>query len=320
MKILDAADLLAAPPPPMSWAVEGVIPLGAVGDLAGPPGEGKSTLVLDLAISIASGCGSWLGRPCISGSVVLLGGERGDDATLSRDLHRVRQGRHVERSRLMAPSSDGDHPPIWRWSSDGGWELTGWGHIITDWLALTTPALVVLDTHMAVTAGTNQLDNAQQYEFGIELRRWARMIGGPVVLTISHTNQFSAGQALSWRLHYLARAGGNGLPGALRWVAGLSRLRPDDALAKKLGLEKRAEQAWLVALAVSKGNEMPRCRWSPDTPAIFEMLPNGSVVLLDTHKAAAGDVSRYTEKQSRPAWLPGFEPQVSEVCHVPSWL
>jgi hypothetical protein len=57
MKTIDAADLLAAPPQPISWAVEGLMPIGTVGDLAGPPGAGKSTLILDLATAIASGDG-----------------------------------------------------------------------------------------------------------------------------------------------------------------------------------------------------------------------------------------------------------------------
>ena len=319
MKTLDAADLLAAPPTPISWAVEGILPVGTVGDLAGPPGEGKSTLVLDLSMAIASGCGSWYGHPCIGGKVVLLGGERGSDATLARDLHRIHRGRTIERDRLLAPSSDDDHPPIWHWHAEG-WVLTSWGKTISAWLQQLQPAMVILDTHMSVTAGTVQVDNAQQYAYGVELRRWAKALHGPVVLTLSHTNQLSAGQALSSRLHYLSRAGGNGLPGALRWAAGLSRLRPDDALAKQLGLEHRAEQSWLVALAISKANEMPRCPWSPGTPAIFELLPDGGIELLAAQGNATSTTPPKARRERTAAWLSSRDFPGTEVRHVPHWL
>jgi hypothetical protein len=170
-------------------------------------------------------------------------------------------------------------PPLWKWTADK-WNLTPWGEEITQKLLAHKVSLAILDTQLAVTEGTNQLDNTQQYAFGVTLRAWAKLIGNPVVLTVSHTNQGSASLALSWRLHYLSRAGGNGLPGALRWAAGLSRLRPDDELVRQLGLEREASRRWLVALAVSKANEMPRAIWSTDSPAVLEIRENGSLGLI----------------------------------------
>jgi len=319
MKIYGAANLLAAPPPPIRWAVEGILPMATIGDLAGPPGEGKSTLILDLATSIASGCGSWCRHACLSGKVVLLGGERGDEATLARDLHRVQRGRIIEPGNLLVPSDNNNHPPIWHWSSDG-WVLTGWGMEVTSWLQKISPALVVLDTHMAVTSGTNQLDNTQQYAFGVELKRWSFDLGEPVVLTISHTNQGSAGLPLPWRLHYLSRAGGNGLPGSLRWVAGLSRLRPDDAIVKARGLEHEVQHKWLVAVAVSKANAMPPCAWSPDAPGIFELMPNGGLKLFNDEKEIVSASPRKVKKREMSDRSPGLQAQLAEVRRVPDWL
>jgi hypothetical protein len=41
MKILDAAHLLAVPPPRVIWAAEHFLPMSTVGDISGPPGERK---------------------------------------------------------------------------------------------------------------------------------------------------------------------------------------------------------------------------------------------------------------------------------------
>ena len=55
IQIVDGAHLLATPPPKIAWAIDGLLPVGTVGDIFGPPGEGKSSLTLDFAIAVASG-------------------------------------------------------------------------------------------------------------------------------------------------------------------------------------------------------------------------------------------------------------------------
>ena len=282
IQIIDAAALLTTPPPPVQWLVEGYLPLGTVGDMSGPPGEGKSTLSLDLALAVASGTEAWYGLRCASGRVAILGGERSGVDAFARDLHRTAQARTIDAGRLLMPADNvGECPPLWAWDRQlNTWMPTAWGATVTEWLAEAQPALIIIDTLMSAALGCDQLDNPQQYALGREVQRWARSLGKPTVLSISHTNQASAKDSLAWRLHYLSRAGGNGLPGALRWVTGVSQVRPDDELAQTLGLAEQAAHHRLIAIGSSKHNEMPAPAWSHEHPAIFELRPDGGLLLV----------------------------------------
>ncbi|MBC8739023.1 AAA family ATPase [Paraburkholderia sp. UCT31] len=66
--LLSAHDLLTAPP--MSWLVHGVLPREGLATLYGPPGSGKSFLVLDLCCAIAEGSAEWFGYR-VSGAPVV---------------------------------------------------------------------------------------------------------------------------------------------------------------------------------------------------------------------------------------------------------
>lgn len=56
---------------PLSWLVKGVLPKAEVGSLYGPPGAGKSFLVTDLALAVATG-NAWRGRKVQQGSVAYI--------------------------------------------------------------------------------------------------------------------------------------------------------------------------------------------------------------------------------------------------------
>jgi len=59
----------------IEWRIEGILPIPAVGILAGPPGVGKSWMLMDLALEVARG-GNWLGKyPTKKGSVLYIDSE-----------------------------------------------------------------------------------------------------------------------------------------------------------------------------------------------------------------------------------------------------
>lgn len=279
MKIVDAFDLLQSPPKPISYLLEGLIPIGTCGDLFGAPGDGKSSLTLDLLLTVASGKGIWNGLQCASGNVVILGGERSDVDSFQRDLHRTGKS-GISRGSLTMPQSESGDSAIWIWNRDSNnWELTSWGHRVIEYLHKIKPVMTVFDTTMSVARGSDLLNNPQQYLLGEVMRSLTKLIQ-TTSISISHTNQSSSREEINWRLKYLSRSGGNGLPGSLRWLAGLSRLRPEDSLAKKLSLVSDAKKHWLIALGVSKNNEMPKPHWTSETPGIFQLNADGSLKLI----------------------------------------
>jgi hypothetical protein len=178
---------------------------------------------------------------------------------------------------------------MWAWNKQlDRWTITPWGQQVTEWVSAAKPVLIIIDTLASAAAGSDIINQPQQYDLGITLRQWAKMPGDPTVLTISHTNQASAIQEVPRRLHYLSRAGGNGLPGALRWIAGVTRLRGGemDMVPGGHDYDPRDPVKRLIAFAVSKHNEMPLPTWTPERPAIFQMSPDGALALVPTTSEA----------------------------------
>jgi AAA domain-containing protein len=61
--------------PDTEWQIAGVLPARSVGTVFGATGAGKTFVVLDVAMAIASGCGEWLGRSVRGGAVVYVAAE-----------------------------------------------------------------------------------------------------------------------------------------------------------------------------------------------------------------------------------------------------
>ena len=96
-----AADLLVEPDPgDTPYLVESLIVDGAVAQLVGPPKKGKTYVLLDLAISVATGMPA-LGRFAVGdpGPVLLVLEESGR-AALHRRLDRLTRGRAIAPTRL----------------------------------------------------------------------------------------------------------------------------------------------------------------------------------------------------------------------------
>ncbi len=292
MKIIDAHPLMVLPEPPMEWFLDRLIPMGMTMDLFSPPGVGKTTLLTDLALAVAAEDGKWHGRSCTGGPVVVLGGERTDAGALARDLHRTRRDAPPPGMLLFPQDDSGDCPPLWRWDKKiEDWHLTDWGCQVTEYLSGWQVALVILDTILSAAQGADLLDQPQQYLLGQRIRQWAKGLGLGACITSSHTNQASASAALADRMDYLSRAGGNGFPGALRHIAGMTKLRPGEVP----GFDPMADET-LFAIGFSKSNESPRPVWTNYKPALFTQGKSGKLALLaDSQEVADRIASRGAE-------------------------
>lgn len=277
MKTFHSTELLSTPPKPIIYLVEGLLPLGCGGDTSGMPDSGKSTILLSMAASVSIGA-PWFGLKTALTPVAWITGEASGGDVLQRDLHRLR----VTDSDITFMLPD---DVLFRWH-DEQWVTTGEGRAAIDRIREQKIGFVVLDTIGSLCAGLKEIDNDQQRQLARHLRD---ELHGLTYQTISHTNQASARDELSWRLHYLSRAGGNGFPGAQRWAAGVSRLK-----VERVGnaiLEKNEGEAFcisvadvrgkkLIAFGVSKNNEAPPACWTNNHPAIFEIRPDGGLVLV----------------------------------------
>ncbi len=298
IKFVDAHHIMLRTIEPIKFFIDGLLPVGESGDLYGPPGEGKTSLITNLAVAVACGKGNWQGLRCSSGKVVILGGERGNESAFQRDLYRA-GGSDIPPGNLMLLQAPDGKNAIWKWARGlDEWQLTQWGKRVTNCLVKLSPELVILDTTMSIATGNNPVDVAQQYGLGETIQHWKRLIR-TTTISISHTNQSSAGEEVSRRLHYLSRSGGNGFPGSIRWIAGLTKLKAGDKLVGQLGLAERIKSDWLVAFGASKHNEMGRPNWNNDYPSIFNLTKDGEMVMVMTGEEVKDALARGTKKLGR---------------------
>lgn len=280
----DVADFLTRPAPNTKWLVKGLLPLGGAGDVFGPPGEGKTSLLYHLGLCVAEEAHTWFGLEIAAhGPVAVILGHAessGCDAT-HRNFARLAQGLDLklEPGRLVVYPS----PATWKWKrKDEEWRLTTYGERLTQSLSDYAPTLVIVDSTWAIAEGGDQLDNTHQYRLAESLQNWAANLS-TTVLTISHSNQASRKQEVFERLHFYSRAGGNGAPGALRWMAGVAKLRPEDASALgNVVTRDSIEDRHLFAFGVAKHNEIRKPDWHYLHPALFEIRPTGDVLLSQT--------------------------------------
>lgn len=179
-----APSLAHRPLPARQWAVEGLVPFGAVTLFSGDGGSGKSTLALQLACSTVLGQ-RWLGRETKNGSAVYVSCE--DDLD---ELHRRLDGICNCESWDIA-DLDGlelfdrvgrDNAVMMRGTEFGSvWEDTPWWIRFSNWIRDFAPMLVVLDSLYDFFPG-NQLDQAAARTFMGKLRELAHDAGCAIVV------------------------------------------------------------------------------------------------------------------------------------------
>jgi RecA-family ATPase len=307
MKIRDGFTLCQKQSTEIEWLVQGLIPLGVCGDIFSMPDCGKTTIFLSLLSAIANGNSHWFSFKIVSGNVAYVGGEKSSDEVWTRDLHRASAGIEEEgRFTNYDPEN-----ALWVWKNDMWNETDEYAELVNE-LKHVKPVITVIDTISRVAMGNNPVDLTQQVMLAQAVERFQKAIEG-TVLTISHTNQASMNETLSNRLHYVSRSGGNGYPGWLRWLCGMTNLNVTEK--ERLGID---EYAKIVSMAVSKHNEMPQPmpRGNRFNPILFEITRNGELLLIDKN---CESVDMPAKRQNKKAVMaPAKSKTVEMPVHTPA--
>jgi KaiC/GvpD/RAD55 family RecA-like ATPase len=144
------ADDFSAQPAPISWLVKGWLQDRALIMVHGPSGGGKTFLVLDWVLTMASGRREWNGRKVRPGPVVYLAGE----------------GHQGLRGRVAAWKQHHAVPSLSMWLSKGGCDLNtrdGLRRVSDAVRELpTTPSVIVVDTlHRFLNGDENKAQDAK---------------------------------------------------------------------------------------------------------------------------------------------------------------
>lgn len=121
MREFHSDQLLCTKPKPISWLVYGLLPLGTLGDVSGPPGDGNTTILLSLAKDVSGG-NNWFGNQVSKTRTAWIPGEATSEDAIARDLWRVRAGKDTD-ILFISPSKEmfnfSLHSGAWQTSDEG---------------------------------------------------------------------------------------------------------------------------------------------------------------------------------------------------------
>lgn len=175
------ADDFASQPAPISWLVKGWLQDQALIMVHGPSGGGKTFVVLDWCLRLASGAKDWMGCRVKAGPVVYLAGE----------------GHHGLRGRVAAWKVHHGAERLSMWLSRDGCDLDkpdGLRRVVDNVRAIgVRPSLIVVDTlHRFLSGDENSAQDARSM-----LDSCAALMGefGCSVLLVHHTGVNEEAQA-----------------------------------------------------------------------------------------------------------------------------
>jgi RecA-family ATPase len=212
----------AKPAPPRRWLLrdsrhqdEGVFPLGKVGLLAAEGGAGKTMLVVQLALAVATGT-RWIGTFDVptSGKVLLALGEE-DGEEVHRRVHRAahQTGVTPPEGAIVTLPLTGMTCPMVEDGDDGAFLV--W---LREFVATTGPyALIVVDPVSRFCGQDAERDNAAGTRFCQALESLVEPSGGASVLGSHHVNKQSRGSGAS--VDASSARGASALVDGVRWVS-----------------------------------------------------------------------------------------------------
>ncbi|UXE04428.1 DNA primase/helicase [Mycobacterium phage Funsized] len=163
--------------PPPEYVIEGLIEHGGLSCIVGPPGMGKSTVVLDMACHIATGK-SWQGRRTLKTRVLYLPGEG-----LSGAVQRLRAWEDAHQMDLGDDLLLGDSIILVKAENEA------WGEIAA-YIARQGIGVVIFDTFARMSSG---LEENSATDVGIAVRRFDKLkeLTNAGVCVVHHTGKHS---------------------------------------------------------------------------------------------------------------------------------
>ena len=223
LALITPAQWRGVPIPPMRWLATNRIPAGDVTILSGDGGGGKTTLALQLAVSVAADLGDWLGTTCETGPVIFFSGEEPENE-IRRRLERVAKKRGLEADdieNLHFHFAEPDKCTLGGAPANTPIAPTPLFNSLRTAAKAIRPALIIVDSN-AATLGGNYLDRVHARTFVSLFRPLARELAAPcccsTTLTFRHDQRHRPG-----RQYGLAKRG----PGAALSAIGRKRARRD---------------------------------------------------------------------------------------------
>jgi RecA-family ATPase len=167
----------------MRWLATRRIPANDVTILSSDGAGGKTTLGLQLAVSVACDLGDWIGTTTSTGPVIFYSGEE-PEKEMRRRLDRVARKRGInpdEIEHLHFHFAEPDEALLGISTPSGKIVPTATFHALAKSVTDTKPSLLIVDTIAAVYGGS-QNDRFQVRTFINRFRRLARDTGCAVVL------------------------------------------------------------------------------------------------------------------------------------------
>jgi RecA-family ATPase len=302
---------------PMRWLATNRIPAGDVTILSGDGGGGKTTVALQLAVSVERGLGDWLGTTCEAGPVIFFSGEEPKDE-MRRRLQRVARKRGLEPADLAGLHfhfADPDACLLGVARKDG---TMAPAPLFTSLAAATRdirPALIVVDS-IAATFGGNQNDRVHARTFVGLFRTLARQTGCAILL-LDHpslsgiTSGTGRGGSMDWqnatraRLHLETVEGDDGSTGRvlavkktnygpcgekvkLQWDDGCFVLQGTASAPHQAAANATAEQRYLECLdaVITQGRHVCPGKGRGYAPKEFAEMPQANGMTARAFQAA----------------------------------